>query len=96
MKLLAILFGVVMCFLGACNGLQALVEPRHTRALGGATIGLFFLVVGVLFIAVGARSRRTDEDASRTLVCPHCSERIMPTAKVCRFCQRELPPIVGS
>ena len=92
MKAFAIILGVVFCFFGACNGLQALVEPRPQRALGGATIALFFFAVGAIFLFVGARSRRSEEDDQRTRVCPHCAERIMPKATVCRFCQRELPP----
>ena len=92
MKALAIVFGVVLCFFAACNGLQAFVEPRPHRALGGAVIALFFLVGGVLSIVLGAKSRRSDEDSARTRICPFCAERILPAAKVCRFCQRELPP----
>lgn len=25
--------------------------------------------------------------------CPHCGEMVRPEATVCRFCQRDLPPI---
>lgn len=59
-----------------------------SREFGRSGIGWFFLallltpLVGLLLFLLAARRRR----------CPYCAELIQPSATVCRFCGRTVPP----
>jgi hypothetical protein len=48
---------------------------------------LIVTTIGVILLA-----RRRDLVAGKRVPCPHCAELIMPQAKVCRFCGRDLFP----
>jgi hypothetical protein len=95
MRVVALLFGIALCFVGACNALTAFVDPKPTRALGGAVFALLFLLLGVPLFVVGVRRRVALPSVADDLrPCPHCAERIQMAARVCRFCQRDVPPAV--
>jgi hypothetical protein len=51
--------------------------------IGGIAFALFFVMR-----RPGAASGTVSENR---VPCPYCAEMILPTAKVCRFCGRELP-----
>lgn len=61
------------------------------REFGRSGIGWFFLalfftpLVGLLLFLLPPRRRP----------CPFCGELIQPSAVVCRFCGREVPPVPG-
>lgn len=49
----------------------------------GALLGL---VYGFYWI----RAQFSSFEQPARVACPHCAELILPTAKICRFCQREV------
>lgn len=85
--------GVLLCFFAACTGLQSLTDRNPTAALGGGVIAIVFLLIGVPLLIYGAKGKKLDDDAARTRKCPSCAEYVRPDAKVCRYCQRDLPPL---
>ncbi|WP_447977890.1 hypothetical protein [Candidatus Nitrospira bockiana] len=62
------------------------------REFGRSAIAWFFLALlltplaGLLLFVLPARRRR----------CPYCAEPIQPSAVVCRFCRRDVPPLSDS
>jgi len=49
-------------------------------------------VIILVAIAVVLIVRRRELLFSKRVRCPHCAEWIMPDAKVCRYCGRDVPP----
>ena len=53
-------------------------------------------VIGAVFVALAGKNKLSPESASvdaLTRTCPFCAEIIKAEAKICRFCQKELPPL---
>ena len=62
-------------------------------------------MAGVVIVAFGYHSEQTTlipnktslvSTKQETRVCPFCAERIMAQAKVCRYCGRDINPVVES
>lgn len=69
------------------NNLGLMEQRRNHLMMSGVAI-----LAGILLFGFGSPSRpelRTTDENHR--VCPYCAEQIKDAAKVCRYCQRELP-----
>jgi hypothetical protein len=53
--------------------------------------GLLFIFPGLVLAGIGGLLARGSRRRTQRLPCPHCSELILRTAKVCRFCGRDVP-----
>lgn len=85
--------GIIFCFLGGCNALQALGDRNENAALGGAVIALFFFILGIPMFVAGIKSLSSTKETTSLgdlKECPFCAEHIQRKAKVCRFCGRDL------
>jgi len=54
---------------------------------------LLAIIIGAIFIILSVSkkaSRSLDKGPAQRIPCPYCAEMILPDAKVCRFCGREL------
>jgi zinc-ribbon domain len=87
-----IFFWVGLWF-GACAWVGSFAKGR-----GHGFSGYFWLSVCLspLIGLIGVLIAGTTEEAKRTAAgdtrkCPHCAEMVKPEAKVCRYCQRDLP-----
>lgn len=59
-------------------------------------VGGVLAVIGAIFVAFARKSYQPTEtaiDNSSARACPYCAETIKAAATICRFCQKELPPI---
>ena len=56
--------------------------------------GNIFLVVGIVLFFVGAFGYRNEskliKQEKRLVACPYCDEKILPEAKICKHCNKEL------
>jgi hypothetical protein len=75
----------------------ALASSKNRSAFGwfvlGLIVGPFGLLVAFFPKLDVPPSASGDATVSETRSCPYCAETIKRAAKVCRFCNRELPEI---
>ena len=73
------------------NNLGLMEQRRNHLMMSGVAI-----IAGIVLFGFGSASRTelpASEEGRR--VCPYCAEQIKTAAKVCRFCQRELPTVAA-
>jgi hypothetical protein len=71
-----------------------LISQQQTLMMFGG-----FIFLGGLILFAVARIKQTPEDEAKEEAernCPFCAEMIKAEAVICRYCQRELPPIQES
>jgi hypothetical protein len=87
MELRQIYYMIVWPIAGAAIGYAAAQRRGFSPAIG-LGLGMLFgpLFAWLLFLVNGIFS------ANERKRCPHCAEWLEPTATVCRFCQRDVPP----
>jgi RNA polymerase subunit RPABC4/transcription elongation factor Spt4 len=76
--------------LGRVHNLGLMNEKQNIIIVGGA-----MLIAGALLLAITGREQSqplSSEAGYRK--CPNCAEFVKSEAKVCRFCQRELPSLL--
>jgi hypothetical protein len=74
---------------GRVHNLGLMSEKQNIIIVGGA-----MLVAGALLLALSTRGGTTASEASPDYrKCPSCAELVKNEAKVCRFCQRDLPSL---
>jgi hypothetical protein len=58
------------------------------------TFNLLYFIVGIILFFVGAFGYRNEskliKQEKRLIPCPYCAEKILPEAKVCKHCHKEL------
>ncbi len=59
-------------------------------AISGAIAGWVGAGVMALLAVIVIGLRPSAQNEAKRVQCPHCRELIMPGAKVCRFCERDL------
>ena len=85
------MYDIVLIIIGAVGIFVTIV--------GGLLFGPIGLLIGIAILVVAGVSRSNKKSifaakapAEPTRIsCPYCSEAILATASVCRFCSRELP-----
>lgn len=72
---------------GQVNNFGLMEQRRNQLMMAGVTI-----IAGVILFGFGAQSEeRVVVPAEESRTCPHCAELVKREAKVCRYCQRNLP-----
>lgn len=74
------------------NNLGLMEQRRNHLLLAGLTA-----VAGVVLFGMGTLQQSNAPSLeARSRKCPHCAEFVKAEAKVCRFCQRDLPSLLTS
>jgi len=73
-----------------------IVAPNKHRSAGwwfvlGVLFGIFAFVT-ILLLPSLLDQTAIDAEEAATRECPHCLSRIPKMARVCRYCQRDVPP----
>lgn len=66
-----------------------LMEQRRNHLL----IAGFIAISGVVLFGLGSFQQASGTPSAGQRQCPHCAEFVKSEAKVCRFCQRDLPSL---
>lgn len=69
------------------------IGPIELLVLLVVLMFLFVVAAGVaasLYFLVRRFRSSTEFEAGRRIPCPFCAEMILPNAKICRYCGREL------
>lgn len=74
------------------NNIGLMEQRRNHLMMASVTI-----LAGIMLFGFGSIQRKGTETAEGIAfrVCPHCAEHVKPDAKVCRFCQRDIPSVVA-
>jgi uncharacterized membrane protein YidH (DUF202 family) len=82
------------------NGKIDEVTSRTSLVTASVGVGLYVCVVGAALVVVGALMAWSDTRVAVAVPtsrpCPYCAEQIQAQATVCRFCDREVTPVVGT
>ncbi len=75
----------------ASGGFCAYIAGQKNReGFSSFLLGLFFSILALIAIAASP-SLAELQNANATRRCPYCAEVVKAEAKICRFCQHELP-----
>lgn len=75
----------------ACGIGAAAIASSKGRSVFGWLIGGFLLgPIGLLIVGLMGKPA---PDESTLRKCPHCAEKILKEAKVCKHCGRDVPPV---
>lgn len=76
---------------------SAVAESRGRDSTGWSYIGFLLGVFGLILVLALPKDTVMMEKISISSgcmrKCPHCAELVKPEATICRYCNRELPPI---
>lgn len=82
-------FLLILC--GFAAWAANLAEKRGLATWPHAALGFFLGPLGVLVTALRSPSHAVaNVPAGATKRCPFCAEMIQPTARICRYCNRNL------
>lgn len=82
-----ILFLQGLAFGGFC---AYLAGQKNRDGFGWFLLGFFFSILALIAIAASP-NLAAPQDANSNRKCPYCAEMVKTEAKICRFCQHELP-----
>jgi hypothetical protein len=81
---------ILWLLMGLCSGLLAAQKGRSAAGFG--LLGVVLGPIGILCAA--AATPANGGPAADLRECPHCAESIKRAAKVCRFCGRDVEPLI--
>lgn len=69
------------------------IGPAEVLIVCGISLFFLILLIGAVFairLIVNQSKASEVSDLGRRVPCPYCAELILPDAKICRFCGKEL------
>jgi len=98
-----LVFGVIFIMF-ICGLLGLAIGDGKGRAASGFWLGLLLGVIGLAIVALMRPTRdaqakykrgaaNAPDGAPSMRPCPWCAEQILPVAKLCTYCGRDLDPI---
>lgn len=75
--------------IGRVNNIGLMSKQQNMIIFAGV-----LAIIGTIFTALAGKNRQNiPESGSMTRACPFCAETVKVEARICRFCQKELPPL---